>query len=369
MRRRSFLATPLLLPSLTGTAAAAASAVDYPAVKAGVELVFPRDHGAHPDFRTEWWYVTGALDAPQPDVGFQFTFFRSRPGIAEGLRSPLAARQIVFAHAALTIPGEGLLHAERAARANLGAHFASHDLDVGIGAWRMFRQEIGGRESLQLRMQGPQFSWELSLNPSQPLLLQGDAGHSRKGHTPDLASHYVSWPQLRVAGTLLRQGRRHAVDGRAWFDHEWSTTLLGGGAVGWDWLGINLGDGGALMAFRMRDAAGSTLYAHAAWRDADGPLQQFASEQVHFTPLRHWQSPRNGARYPVEIEVRFGEHSIRTRPAVDDQELSTTLPTPVSYWEGLVRVEGSLSGRGYLEMTGYAGRLRVGGAAGHRLPA
>ncbi|QKS29516.1 MAG: carotenoid 1,2-hydratase [Candidatus Accumulibacter similis] len=369
MRRRSFLATPLLLPSLTGTAAAAASAVDYPAVKAGVELVFPRDHGAHPDFRTEWWYVTGALDAPQPDVGFQFTFFRSRPGIAEGLRSPLAARQIVFAHAALTIPGEGLLHAERAARANLGARFSSHDLDVGIGAWRMFRQEIGGRESLQLRMQGPQFSWELSLNPSQPLLLQGDAGHSRKGHTPDLASHYVSWPQLRVAGTLLRQGRRHAVDGRAWFDHEWSTTLLGGGAVGWDWLGINLGDGGALMAFRMRDAAGSTLYAHAAWRDADGRLQQFASEQVHFTPLRHWQSPRNGARYPVEIEVRFGEHSIRTRPAVDDQELSTTLPTPVSYWEGLVRVEGSLSGRGYLEMTGYAGRLRVGGAAGHRLPA
>jgi len=369
MRRRSFLATPLLLPSLTGTAAAAASAVDYPAVKAGVELVFPRDHGAHPDFRTEWWYVTGALDAPQPDVGFQFTFFRSRPGIAEGLRSPLAARQIVFAHAALTIPGEGLLHAERAARANLGARFASHDLDVGIGAWRMFRQEIGGRESLQLRMQGPQFSWELSLNPSQPLLLQGDAGHSRKGHTPDLASHYVSWPQLRVAGTLLRQGRRHAVDGRAWFDHEWSTTLLGGGAVGWDWLGINLGDGGALMAFRMRDAAGSTLYAHAAWRDADARLQQFASEQVHFTPLRHWQSPRNGARYPVEIEVRFGEHSIRTRPVVDDQELSTTLPTPVSYWEGLVRVEGSLSGRGYLEMTGYAGRLRVGGAAGHRLPA
>ena len=368
MRRRSFLATPLLLPSLTGTAAAA-TAVDYPAAKAGIELVFPRDHGAHPDFRTEWWYVTGALDAPQPDVGFQFTFFRSRPGIAESLRSPIAARQIVFAHAALTIPGEGLLHAERAARANLGARFASHDLDVGIGAWRMFRQEIGGRESLQLRMQGPQFSWELSLNPSQPLLLQGDAGHSRKGHTPDLASHYVSWPQLRVAGTLLRQGRRHAVDGRAWFDHEWSTTLLGGGAVGWDWLGINLGDGGALMAFRMRDAAGSTLYAHAAWRDADGRLQQFASEQVHFTPLRHWQSPRNGARYPVEIEVRFGEHSIRTRPVVDDQELSTTLPTPVSYWEGLVRVEGSLSGRGYLEMTGYAGRLRVGGAAGHRLPA
>jgi|GEM_PF-5258916 len=116
MRRRSFLATPLLLPSLS-SAAAVAAAVVYPAVEAGAELVFPRDHGAHPAFRTEWWYVTGALDAPQPDVGFQFTFFRSRPGIAEGLRSPIAARQIVFAHAALTVPGEGLQHAERAAPA------------------------------------------------------------------------------------------------------------------------------------------------------------------------------------------------------------------------------------------------------------
>lgn len=362
MRRRSFLATPLLLPSLSSGAAVAA-AVAYPAVEAGAELVFPRDHGAHPAFRTEWWYVTGALEMPQPDVGFQFTFFRSRPGIAEGLRSPLAARQIVFAHAALTVPGAGLQHAERVARASLGARFASHDLDVSIGAWRMFRRETSGRQSLQLRMQSPPFSWDLSLTPSQPLLLQGDGGHSRKGHAPGLASHYVSWPQLLVTGTLLRQGRRQAVEGRAWFDHEWSTTLLGDGAVGWDWLGINLADGGALMAFRMRDAAGTTLYAHAAWRDAGGRLRQFASDEVRFTALRRWQSPRNGAGYPVEIEVRFGEHRIRTRPVIDDQELSTTVPTPVSYWEGLVQVDGSLAGRGYLEMTGYAGRLRVGGEA------
>jgi len=368
MHRRSFLATPLLLPTLT-SAAPAAAAIAYPPVEAGVQLRFPRDHGAHPDFRTEWWYVTGALDAPQADVGFQLTFFRSRPGIAEGLRSPIAARQVVFAHAALTVPGEGLQHAERAARANLGARFATDDLDVSIGAWRMFRQEIDGRESLQLRMQSPQFSWELSLTPSQPLLLQGAAGYSRKGHAEGLASHYVSWPQLLVAGTLVRQGRRQPVDGRAWFDHEWSTALLGDGAVGWDWLGINLDDGGALMTFRMRDAAGETLYAHAAWRNASGHLQQFASDRVRFTPQRRWRSPRNGAAYPVQIEVAFGEHSIRTRPIVDDQELSTSQPTPVAYWEGLVRVDGSLSGRGYLEMTGYATRMRIGGEAGGRLPA
>jgi len=358
MRRRHFLATPLLLPALLRAAPAAAT-VAYAPVTPGVRLAFPRDHGAHPEFRTEWWYVTGALDSPLADVGFQLTFFRSRPGTAEGLRSPIAARQILFAHAALTIPGERLRHAERAARANLGASFSSLDLDVSIGAWRMVRQLQAPGEVLRLQMQSPQFSFDLTLTPSQPLLLQGDQGYSRKGHGPELASYYVSWPQLQVGGTLLREGRRQAVSGQAWFDHEWSTTLLGDRAVGWDWLGINLTDGGALMAFRMRDAAGETLYAHAAWRDAAGRLRQFAADEVSFTPRRHWSSPRSGANYPVQLEIRCGEQTLRTLPVLDDQELSTSRPAPVVYWEGLVRVEGSLSGRGYLEMTGYAGPLRV----------
>jgi predicted secreted hydrolase len=272
MRRRHFLATPLLLPALVRAAPAAAT-VAYAPVTPGVRLAFPRDHGAHPEFRTEWWYVTGALDSPLANVGFQLTFFRSRPGTAEALRSPIAARHILFAHAALTIPGDRLRHAERAARANLGASFSSLDLDVSIGAWRMVRQLQAPGEVLRLQMQSPQFSFDLTLTPSQPLLLQGDQGYSRKGHGPELASYYVSWPQLQVGGTLLREGRRQAVSGQAWFDHEWSTTLLGDRAVGWDWLGINLSDGGALMAFRMRDAAGETLYAHAAWRDAAGRVR------------------------------------------------------------------------------------------------
>ncbi|MEF8701941.1 MAG: lipocalin-like domain-containing protein [Candidatus Accumulibacter sp. UW26] len=358
MRRRSFLLTPLLLPTLA-SARAAAAPVAYAPVRPGVNLVFPRDHGAHPDFRTEWWYVTGALDAPKADTGFQLTFFRQRPGIAEALRSPLAARQILFAHAALTLPGERLWHAERAARANLGATFSSVDLEVSIGAWRMYRQPRNGGEIIALAMQSPQFSWELTLTPSQPLMLQGDNGYSRKGHGPQLASHYVSWPQLQVAGVLLQDGLRQVVNGRAWFDHEWSTALLGDGAVGWDWLGINLADGGALMAFRLRDADGTTLFAHAAWRDAAGRVRQFGASDVSFTAQRRWSSPRSRASYPVELEIRFGEQRVRTQPVLDDQELATRLPTPVVYWEGLVRVDGSLSGRGYLEMTGYAGRLQV----------
>ncbi|MBO3702928.1 MAG: response regulator [Candidatus Accumulibacter sp.] len=246
-----------------------------------------------------------------------------------------------------------------AARANLGAAFSSSDCDIHIGAWRMNREQRSTGEVLRLQMNSPQFSYDFTLTPSQPLLLQGDGGYSRKGQAAALASYYVSWPQLQVAGSLLFDGQRRAASGRAWFDHEWSTAILGGDAVGWDWLGINLADGGALMAFRMRDSQGATLFAHAAWRDAGGQVRQFAAGEVAFHPLRHWASPRSGASYPVQIEIRLGELTLRTRPVLDDQELSTSRPAPVVYWEGLVRLEGSLSGRGYLEMTGYAGRLQL----------
>jgi len=359
MRRRTFLATPLLLPELALAGRSEPPVVTYPQVVPGVHLSFPRDHGAHPDFRTEWWYVTGALDLPQPDSGFQLTFFRSRPGIAEALQSPLAARQILFAHAALTTPETGHEHAERAARANLGAAFADDDCDLHLGTWRMYRQETGSGEVFRLQAQGPQFSFDFTLTPSQSLLLQGDGGYSRKGRLPALASYYVSWPQLQVTGTLTRAGKRQTARGRAWFDHEWSTAILGGGAVGWDWIGINLADGGALMAFRLRDAQAATVFAHAAWRDAGGRVRQFEPADVRFSPQRLWSSPRSGARYPVQLEIRFGAHTVHTRPVVDDQELTTSQPRPVVYWEGLVDLAGSLSGRGYLEMTGYAGRLRL----------
>ncbi|WP_291994742.1 lipocalin-like domain-containing protein [Candidatus Accumulibacter sp. ACC003] len=370
MRRRHFLATPFVLPALARAAAtvmpesAAADAANsalivYPPVRRGVALAFPRDHGAHADFRTEWWYVTGALDSPIADSGFQLTFFRSRPGVAEALQSPIAARQILFAHAALTLPGDRLRHSERAARANLGAGFSEVDCDVHIGAWRIARAERRSGEVFKLQMQSPQFSYDFTLTPSQAPLLQGDGGYSRKGDAPELASYYVSWPQLRVDGVLVLDGKRQNASGRAWFDHEWSTAILGAGAVGWDWVGINLDDGGALMAFRMRDAQRQTLFAHAAWRDAGGRLRQFATDQVSFTPRRDWSSPRSGGRYPVEIEIRVGELTLRTRPVLDDQELSTHQPATIVYWEGLVHVEGSVRGRGYLEMTGYADRLNV----------
>lgn len=356
MRRRSFLLAPLLLPAFT---AAKQPAVRYPAASRATRLSFPRDHGAHPDFRTEWWYVTGALDTPQGNAGFQLTFFRSRPGIAEDLASPIAASQILFAHAALTLPGKPLRHAERAGRANLGAGYSTADCDVHIGAWAMRRSGSGAAEQFRLKVADTAFAFDLQLAPTQPLWLQGENGWSQKGPRPKLASHYVSWPQLQVAGSLTLDGRRQPATGRAWFDHEWSSEVLAAGGVGWDWIGVNLIDGGALMAFRIRDAAGATLYAHAALRDAAGHLTQFGAGEVSFTPVRHWSSPRNGARYPVQMEIRYGPHTIETLPVQDAQEIFAHRPLPVSYWEGLVKIRGTLSGRGYLELTGYAGALKL----------
>ena len=346
MKRRVFMLSCLL-------SAIAEATPQYAKVLRGLVLQFPRDHGAHPDFRTEWWYVTGALDLPRKDIGFQLTFFRVRTGFAEALGSKIAANQILFAHAAVTLPGDKLLHAERAARANLGAGYSSADCDVHIGAWQMKR---GSADVFALKAQDAQFAFDIALKPTQPKMLQGDAGFSQKGARAEQASYYVTWPQLQVDGRIVLDGKSQRAQGTAWFDHEWSSEVLGETDVGWDWLGINLADGGALMAFRIRDAVGATVFAHATLRDAAGRTTLWSGNDVRFKALRKWRSAR-GTEYPVEIELRFGPHVIRTKPTIDDQELSTRRPAPVTYWEGLVHVEGTLMGRGYLELTGYAGKI------------
>ena len=357
MDRRQFLLTPLLLPALATARPPAVAA--YATPKRGHVLRFPADHGAHPKFRTEWWYVTGVLDAPRAELGFQLTFFRTRSGRAEQLDSPLAARQILFAHAAISRAGDRLRHAERAARTGLGASYSTSDCAVQVGSWHMRREGQGDGERLRLRAEDRVLGLDLTLTPTQPLLLQGDGGWSQKGTRPELASHYVSWPQLQVEGRWRVEEHSHAAKGHAWFDHEWSSEVLDRGSVGWDWIGINLDDGGALMAFRIRDATGATVHAHACLREASGRIQRYASAELSFVPLSHWQSPRNGARYPVQLEIRFGQHAVRTRPVLDDQEIASRRPLPISYWEGLVELEGSLHGHGYLEMTGYAASMAL----------
>ncbi|GAA6118261.1 lipocalin-like domain-containing protein [Acidovorax sp. FG27] len=337
-------------------------------------LVFPRDHGSHPDLRTEWWYITGQALAGGRRWGFQVTFFRSRVDAAQGMRSAFAARQLVFAHAALTdVQGRRLHHDQRIARAGFGiAEAAEHDTDVRLRDWSLVRADgsAPGTSRYTARVQGAQFGLELTFVTTQPLLLQGSAGLSRKGPEPVQASHYYSQPQLAVAGHITLEGQRMAVDERsaphdrrAWLDHEWSEALMHPDAVGWDWIGMNLEGGAALMAFRLRRADGSALWAGGSWRAAGetAPIV-FGAGDVSFTPLRHWQSGVTGARYPVEWQVATPRGRFTVQAVLDDQELDSRGSTGAVYWEGLSRLvdaSGSAVGQGYLEMTGYARRLEL----------
>lgn len=338
----------------------AAAPVRYPAVTPGAALAFPADHGAHPDFRTEWWYVTGWLTTAQGErVGFQVTFFRFRPETDEANPSAFAPRQILFAHAALSDPKAGkLLHDQRAARQGFGlAQAATGDADLRIDDWR-FRRDPRGR--FVTAVGGKAFHLDLAFTPTQPVLLQGQAGYSRKGPDPAQASYYYSLPHMRVSGSLVRDGKQTAVTGEAWLDREWSSTVLAPGAVGWDWVGLNLADGGALMAFRVRDAQGRAIWAGGTHRDRDGTVTTLAHDAVRFEPARRWRSPRTGATYPVEqtVVARLpgGERRWRLKPLFDDQELDSRASGGPVYWEGAV---DSGDGRGYLELTGYVAPLSL----------
>jgi predicted secreted hydrolase len=303
-----------------------AAKVQYPPVVPGYRLQFPRDHGAHPDYRVEWWYVTGWLDEP---YGFQITFFRVRLEDESDNPSRFTPRQVLFAHAALSDPKRGrLLHGQRAARAGFSlAHAETDRTGVWIDDWSLALE--GTR--YQARIAAREFEFDFSLLANQ-LILQGDRGFSRKGHRPEEASYYYSRPQLDVVGKL--DGR--AVNGIAWLDHEWSSAYMAPEAVGWDWAGINLFDGGSLMGFRMRDKGGNTHY---------------ASPGVSIRPLRTWRSPRTGVEYPVSVQL----NDLRLEPLMDDQELDSRLSTGTIYWEGAVRAFRGREwvGRGYLELTGY----------------
>lgn len=357
---RWHIALALLIVGLSGEIRTVESAtIKYPPVVAGHLLRFPQDQGSHPEFRTEWWYVTGhlATDAGE-SLGFQVTFFRNRPAVESSNPSRFNPRQLLFAHAALADISQGrLVHDERSARAGFSLAGAEEGrTKLWIGDWKLERIGHDYRISIPAR----DFSFEFTLTPTQPILMNGYQGYSQKGPRASEASYYYSEPQLRVSGVLERQGRRLTVMGKAWLDHEWSSALLNERAVGWDWIGINLEDGSALMAFNMRDRAGKTLWAGGTRRYEDGRTIILKPAEIAFIPRRRWISPRTGIRYPVVWEVRIPGLSLTLQPIMDDQELDTRASTGTIYWEGAVRAKSgtSLVGVGYLEMTGYGQALR-----------
>jgi predicted secreted hydrolase len=323
-------------------------------------MQFPRDFGSHPDLRTEWWYITGHARAGTREFGFQITFFRSRVDPTQAMRSAFAAQQLIFAHAALTdLEGRKLWHDQRIARAGFGIAFAGEsDTDVRLRNWTLKRDGEG--YTAHLPAEG--FALDLRFSPTQPVLLQGRAGLSRKGPETEQASYYYSEPQLMTQGRLGLQGRSFEVQGSAWLDHEWSEAYMHPDAVGWDWIGMNLQDGGALMAFRMRRRDGSALWLGGSLRSADGTLRVFGSDELRFDAERTWTSPRTRAVYPTRWRIQTPAGAFKVQALLDDQELDSRGSTGTVYWEGLSDLQddnGQRIGRGYLEMTGYAQALRL----------
>jgi predicted secreted hydrolase len=380
--------------ALPGFAGAAGQPPTWDTVTAR-ELRFPADHGAHPGFRTEWWYITGWIERGDgPPLGLQITFFRARTQYPENSRSQFAPTQLLFAHTALALPELGhLMVDQRAARSGFGlAQAALEDTRIQLANWQLERTS---NDEYRARIAAKAYRLDLRLSPAAAPVLQGNRGVSAKGRDPAHSSFYYSRPQLRVQGSLTLLDRKtllpanpsnratpslrssqsatqevvqQSIQGRAWLDHEWSSTLLAADERGWDWIGINLHDGSSLMAFSIRGDGGMASSSHLAWRTAGGERLSLECppNAPLFEPLRYWVSPRSAAKWPVAMRLRVWDPTkakarvLRLIPLFLDQEVDARASTGGYYWEGAVRlVDGDQDeepelGRGYLELTGYA---------------
>jgi predicted secreted hydrolase len=331
---------------------------------------FPADLGAHPEFRTEWWYYTGNVaTAAGRRFGFQLTFFRSAlaPPAADGpaRASAWATRQAWLAHFTVSDVAGGKFHSfERWSRGAVGLAGAGQPpFRVWVKDWQaeaVGGPTIGGTPPMHLVASTPadnDSAIDLILQPGKPPVLQGDHGLSRKGAGVGNASYYYSLTRMPTAGTVSLGGQRFAVSGAAWMDREWSTSSLSADEVGWDWFALQLADGSDLMLYHLRRGDGSADPASSGTAiGPGGETRPLALPDFQIASAGTWQSPRGGARYPARWHVRVpGEGlDLEVRPRLADQELDTA----IRYWEGTVEVTGTrrgrpISGEGYVELTGY----------------
>ncbi len=361
--QRAWVVAMLLAVLIVGAAGPGAE-TGWLEVTGPPDLELPRDHGAHPNTRTEWWYVTGLVNAPDGRrFGFQITFFRQglAPGDPDPDASKLRARQIGAAHLAVADIGTGTFHhAERLRRSAGGlAGWSETDLEVWLEDWSIKRQ-VDGSILVTADARESGIGLKLRLRPQRPLVLHGDAGYSQKGRRPGNASAYLSWTRLEVRGRLSIEGSTSEVAGAAWFDHEWGTSQLGEQVVGWDWFSLRLEDGRDLMVYRLRRADGSAdPFSSGTLVGVDGTCDRLDRNDVVIEPLRWWESPVTEGRYPTRWRLVVAAHDIDIEIAalLDNAELDGRATTGVIYWEGPVRASGSVSGEGYVELTGYAGSL------------
>ena len=331
-----------------GFAGLGSDAEGYAMPERGVALSFPRDHGAHPAYRIEWWYLTANLQGDDgKSYGAQWTLFRSAlaPEEKPGWESP----QLWMGHAALTT-AERHYAAERLGRGGVGqAGVTLSPFAARIDDWAMTSRAADGADelsALDVSATGEGFSYRLALDAEGPLVPQGEGGYSVKS-AQGQASYYYSQPFYRVSGTITVEGRAVRVTGQAWFDHEWSSQPLGADQTGWDWFSFHFATGEKLMGFRLRDKGDG--FTSATWITADGKAEPQAPGALRVEPIE-WAEVA-GRRVPVRWRVRLPDKGLDvTTRALNDQSWMTT---QVSYWEGPVVIDGSHPGRGYVEMTGY----------------
>jgi len=326
-------------------------------------FALPVDHGPHFEYQTEWWYYTGnVVAADGRRFGFQLTFFRRgfSPGPPPG-GPGLSANQVYFAHFAITeVAARRHVAAERFSRgAGRLAGATGEPFAVWLEDWRAdSRNADGSAVRLTARDRASGLSLDLELAAAKPLVAHGDRGLSPKSGEPGNASYYVGYTRMTARGRIGTGGVGAEVTGEAWFDHEWSTSALGPGAVGWDWFSLQLDDGRELMHFVIRRADGSIEpVSGGTLVERDGRTRRLLREDVSVDVLDHWTSPQSGGRYPSRWRLRIpsGELDLVVEPWLEAQEMRTSFV----YWEGTVRVSGfaagrPASGRGYVELTGYA---------------
>jgi len=337
---------------------------------------FPRDHWAHPGYRTEWWYITGQLRAPgdtAPRLGYQFTIFRI--GVAPrapALASDWTAGDLVMGHAAITDFATGTHRfAEVLLRAApLLGGFGAPGRDTL--AWSLAPAGTAGRWTLRRRGEGfalgaaddrVGIAMQLAASPLRPLTLEGPNGYSRKGRAPGNASQYYSFTRLATSGTLTFGADTVPVTGTSWMDHEFGSNQLGPDAAGWDWFSLQLADGRDLMLYVLRDTTGASAWGGGTIVRPGAPPRTLALRDFTARASAQWTSPATHARYPSRWVVQVPGEGLRlvVEPLVADQENRSRIAPRLFYWEGAVRAldpGGREVGRGYVELTGYGAGLK-----------
>lgn len=338
---------------------------DWRRAEPGWRYEWPRDHSAHRDFKTEWWYFTGNLRATDGRrFGYQVTFFRQgvrKPGVRTKTESRFVVDDLKFGHFTITdANGRQFFFSQRILRGAFGeAGFAEPPRIAWLGDWSVNLDPDG---AMRLQASEGDRAITLRVENTKPWVVHGEGGISRKAEEAGHASHYYSGTRMRSRGSLRVDGRDLAVEGETWFDHEWATNQLAPGQSGWDWFSVQMDDGTELMVYllRRKDASLDTA-SSGSFIGTDGGVRHLRIDEIRLTPTRFWQSKKTGGRYPVawKIEVPRLELALEVTTPVDSQELALA---PVAYWEGLIDARGSregraVSGHGYLELTGYAGEL------------